>query len=423
MDNHFLSSQTIEELDRVFQKRTTKEPTRYDFPLVKMPFGFEEILESIDTLLSGYVTMGKKVELFEDAFAKYLGVEHAIMVNSGSSANLLALAIITNPSIENHAKPKSGIIVPALTWSTSVYPIVDVDSLPYFVDSSINTLNIDSESVINAIDSDVKAIMAVHLIGNPCDMDPLQKIVEENDLFLIEDCCEAHGAEYKGNKVGTFGDIGTYSFFFSHHISTIEGGMVVTNNSEFAELARILRAHGWTRDLKNRRRVETKYEERDPRFLFVNRGYNLRPTEIQGAFGIHQIKKLDKFVMKRRLVADILSNRILDANIPIKIQHEQEYGKHSWFGFPLILEEGGWEKRKMVIKELDNLGIETRVIMGGNMADQPANSMFEYRQPVALDNAQYIDRSGILIGLHANMDQADAIELSDRVIAAVKRTL
>lgn len=417
-----IPKEILAQLERIFEEQRRKNASSYEFPLVKPTFDFEEIKEALESLLSTKVTMGEKVRNFEMSFAKYIGVRNAIMVNSGSSANLLAMAILSNPCIEDPLRPNDKVIVPALTWSTSVYPIADLGAMPVFADSNLATLNLDSNSIRAAITPDVKAIMAVHLIGNPCDMNELNEICDEHGLYLIEDSCEAHGAEFNGKKVGSFGNLGTYSFFFSHHISTIEGGMVVTDNDEYAEVARSLRAHGWTRDLVNRKKVESKFAERDPRFLFINRGYNLRPTEIQGAFGIHQIKKLNEFVRLRRKHASILLDTLDDAKVDVHLQHEQEGGKHSWFGFPIILKEGDWDSRNKVIERLERRSIETRAVMGGNMEVQPARQTYPAMAPVPLDVANHVDRLGMLIGVHAEMTDDDCAELAARVVSALKET-
>lgn len=419
-EESMIPREILDQLEKIFDEQKRKNASSYEFPLVKPSFDFEEIKEAFESLLSTRVTMGEKVRKFEASFAKYIGVRNAIMVNSGSSANLLAMAILSNSSIENPLKPNDKVIVPALTWSTSVYPIADVGALPIFSDSKLTTLNLDPDSVRAAITPDVRAIMAVHLIGNPCDMKELNEICDEHGLYLIEDCCEAHGAEFNDKKVGSFGNLGTYSFFFSHHISTIEGGMVVTDNDEYAELARVLRAHGWTRDLANRKKVESKFADRDPRFLFINRGYNLRPTEIQGAFGIHQIKKLDNFVSLRRRHASILLDSLTDSKIDIHVQHEQEGGKHSWFGFPIILKEGDCDSRRKVIERMEKQGVETRVVMGGNMEVQPAKQTYPSLAPVPLNVANHVDRCGILVGVHADMTDEDCTELSEIIISALE---
>jgi CDP-6-deoxy-D-xylo-4-hexulose-3-dehydrase len=195
--------------------------------------------------------MGKKVQTFERMFAEFIGVKNAVMVNSGSSANLVALSVLTNRAIKNRIKRNDEVITPAVTWSTTLFPIINVGAVPVLVDVNLETYDIDTSEMEKAITHKTKAIMPVHLLGNPCDMKKIMEIAEDHNLFVIEDACEAHGAEFNGKKVGGFGDLATFSFFFSHHISTIEGGMVITNNEKYAELAKSLRAHGWIRELKN----------------------------------------------------------------------------------------------------------------------------------------------------------------------------
>src|SRR6267378_5928540 len=207
-------------------------PGKTRIPLTVPTYGTEEVEEVVDSLLSTWVTMGAKVKKFEEAFAQYNGSKHAVMVNSGSSANLLALSVLTNPILRDHVEKGGEIITPAVTWATTVYPIANVGCTPVLVDVDPRTFNIEPEEVKKAIDPQTSAIMPVHLLGCPCEVDELVKVASDHNLYLLEDSCESTGAEYKGRKVGTFGDMGTFSFFMSHHISTIEGGMVVTDDDE-----------------------------------------------------------------------------------------------------------------------------------------------------------------------------------------------
>ncbi len=281
-------------------------PGQTRIPLQIPSYGSEEVIEALESLLTTWVTMGKKVQMFEDEFAKYLGAEHAVMVHSGSSANLLALSILSNDALCKRIVQGDEIITPATTWTTTINPIADIGALPVIVDVDLDTFNINTDAIRSAITEKTKAIMPVHLLGNPSNIEEIMEIAQEKDIFVIEDTCESHGAELNGKKVGTFGDIGTFSFYFSHHITTIEGGMVVTNNEDYFELAKSLRVFGWARNLKNYEEHTRKHPNIDKRFLFVNRGFNFRPTEIQGAFGIHQIKKLDKFIENKTRKCKIL---------------------------------------------------------------------------------------------------------------------
>ena len=372
-------------------------------PLAAPPFGWEEVWEGIQCLLSANVTMGTKVREFEDLFAQYLGARHAIMVNSGSSANLLALSILTNPATENRIQPGDEIITPAVTWATTVFPIINCGALPVLVDIDPETLNLDVEKIEDAITAKTRAIMVVHLLGNPCDMKRVMEIARAHNLFVIEDACEAHGAEIDGRKVGTLGDLATFSFYFSHHITTIEGGMIVTNSDAYAEQARSMRSFGWTRDLKDADRVAAEHSNIDPRFLFVNPGYNLRPTEIQGAFGIHQIRKLDGFIEIRRENAGFWTNALREHSDCLRVHEERSGTRHVWFAYPLTVKAGAPFSKDQLVDFLEERGVETRPIMAGNIAEQPVMRLLPYRQVGDLPHSRSVMRNTILIGNHAGV--------------------
>ncbi len=253
-------------------------PRKTRIPLTVPTYGPEEVEEALDSLLSTWVSMGKKVKRFEEMFAKYLGARHAVMVNSGSSANLLALSALTNPMFNGRIEPGGEIITPAVTWVTTVYPVANVGCIPVLVDVDMETFNVLPEEVEKAVGSKTKAVMPVHLLGGPCRIGDIRGVAEKHDLFIVEDACESTGAEFQGRKVGTFGDMGTFSFYMSHHISTIEGGMVVTDDDDLYELLKGMRAFGWVRDLRDASKFVKENDGIDPRFLFVTSGYNLRPT-------------------------------------------------------------------------------------------------------------------------------------------------
>ncbi|MDP2937377.1 MAG: DegT/DnrJ/EryC1/StrS family aminotransferase [Dehalococcoidia bacterium] len=374
-------------------------PGRTRIPLNIPSFGWEEIWEALDSLLSTQVTMGNKVRQFEAMFAEYIGVRHAIMVNSGSSANLLALSILTNPLLPGHLQPGDEVITPAVTWATTVFPILNVGLVPVLVDVDLRTFNLIPEEVEKAISPKSRAILLVHLLGNPCDMDEIMAIARRHKLLVVEDACEAHGAEYDGRKVGSFGDIATFSFFFSHHITTIEGGMLLTNNDEYAELARALRVFGWIRDLKAKDAIAKQHPEVDPRFLFVNIGYNLRPTEIQGAFGIHQMAKLEGYIETRRENARYWGERLGALN-HLVLHREAEGTRHVWFGYPVMVRPDAPFSRGELVDYLEARGVETRPIMAGNIDEQPALRLFSYRKVGELPNSRLIHRNAFFFGNH-----------------------
>lgn len=375
-------------------------------PLNVPTFDEEEILDALDSLVSTKVTMGEKVFAFEKAFASYIGVKNAVMVNSGSSANLIALSVLANPAVVDYAKPGFEAILPAVTWSTSVFPVHNVQGIPVLTDVLKDTFNIDPSNVAKAFSKKSKAIIAVHLLGNPADMKAILKLAHEESLKVVEDCCEAHGAEIAGKKVGQFGDVSTFSFFFSHHITTIEGGVVLTDNDVYAEVARSLRAHGWIREMKARESYVKKYPAIDPRFLFVNLGYNFRPTEIQGAFGIHQLKKLERFIDVRRKNAAFFEKQLAGYSNFIELQFERSGTRHVWFGYPITVKNTAPFTAKALRSFLELKGIETRPIMGGNLAEQPAFRLFEHRIVGKLPNSRRIMRRSFFFGNHHGIDSS-----------------
>ena len=365
-------------------------------------FGDDEINEAIDSLKSKNVTKGKKCAQFERDFAKYIGSKHAIMVNSGSTANLLMLAAITNPIYKDRIFKGDEIIVPALTWGTTLWPIIQMGCMPVLVDCERDTLNIDVDEVRKAITPKTRAIFIAHILGNGCRMDELVALAEERNILLIEDACESLGTTYKGKHVGSIGLMGSFSFFFSHHITTIEGGMIVTNDDELADLLRVFRAHGWTRH-KLDRSIEDDYPEIDPRFMFCNLGYSVRPTEIQGAFGIHQLPKLDGFNESRKAVAKMLQAGLGHLSDYIDFTVPSEGVDHTWFGFPILLKE---DKRDRLCHHLMERDIDTRPIIAGNLARHPAMYIYPFHAG-KLDNADYVMERGIYIGSHPDMTDDD----------------
>ena len=384
------------------QSKTTK----FQIPLAVPSYNHEEVIDALDSMLSTWVTMGEKVKSFEEQFSKYIGCKNGIMVNSGSSANLLALSILSNPATENSIKRDSQIITPAVTWATTVSPIINVGCTPMFVDVDLDTLCVNTEEIKEAINSKTACLLPVHLMGNPCNMQEISKISKEHDLYLVEDACEAHGATFDDKKVGSFGDLGTFSFFMSHHISTIEGGMIVTNNEELAEMGKTLRTFGWTRDLKNKNKINSEYPEIDPRFLFVNTGYNFRPTEIQGAFGRNQLPKLEPLIKIRRENA-LFWNDELSKYSEYLILPKRNLENHVYFGYAITIKKNSPFSREKLTKFLESKGIETRPIMSGNYIEQPAAKLINYQKHGELNNAKLIMRNSFFIGNHHKVTQKE----------------
>ena len=412
--NHFI---LLEQSTRKFI------PGKDRIPLSVPSYSYEEVIEVLDSLLSTWVTMGDKVHAFEKLFADYIGVDYACMVNSGSSANLLALSILSNRFLSHRIKRGDEIITPAVTWVTTVYPIINVGAKPVFVDVELGTYNIDPFEIEKAVSSKSRAIMPVHLLGYPCDLKRILEIAEKYNMYVIEDSCEAHGAEYFGKKVGAFGDIATFSFFFSHHITTIEGGMLVTNNKHYAELAKALRAFGWIRDLKEKSVIIEKYPHIDPRFLFTNLGFNIRPTEIQGAMGIHQIEKLDRFIEIRRENARYWKKRLSHYTEYLMLPQETEGFKHVYFGYPITVEPEAPFTRHQLTGYLEHKGIETRPIMAGNITEQPVIKLIKHRKVGNLENSALIMKNSFFFGNHFMIDQKRREYIANCIIEFIENKL
>ena len=351
-----------------------------------------------NVIKSGKFTMGAEVKKFENDFAKKMNAKYAIMVNSGSSANLIAIASLFFRK-ENPLKPGDTVIVPAVSWSTTYHPLQQYGLKCKFVDIDENTLNYDLTSLRTSICDKTRLIVAVNLLGNPNDFDEINDIIGDREIYLFEDNCESLGAKFKGEKAGTFGIAGSYSTFFSHHISTMEGGLVTTDDEELYHIMLSLRSHGWTRHLPERNHVTGKksmnlFEES---FKFVLPGYNLRPGELHGATGIEQLKKLDGIVTARRKNAKVFQSLFSKLDM-IKIQ--SEIGESSWFGFSLVLNENCSFSRSELIDVFSKNDIEYRPIVSGNFLKNDVLKYYDYEIHGNLKNAEHLDKNGLFIGNH-----------------------
>lgn len=381
------------------------------FPLGQNVHDNSDIENMISSLLTERFTMGKQVNDFEKTFAQYVGVKYAMMVNSGSSANLIALSVLTNHKCKNKLNPGDEVLVPALCWSTSVFPIIQCNLTPVFVDVDPSTLNINLQDLEEKITPRTKAIMLVHVLGNCTDMQKLMEIVENNNLILIEDTCESLGSKYKNQYLGTFGSLGTYSFYYSHHITTMEGGMVVTNDDDHYELMKCLRAHGWSRDLKDKNEIQSKYPDLDSRFTFVNLGYNVRPMEIQASMGIGQLQKLETKNNNRKSNYRSIKSKIETdpRNTFISFPKESDDADVAWFGITLFLDEN--IKLSEYLKYLTDNGVENRPIITGNIVRQPViKDLYPNLHHSDFPGAEKCHFSGLFIGLSSSLMSDSIIE-------------
>lgn len=371
-------------------------------PLSVPLYGADEVRAALEALLSQSVTSGARVREFERAFADFVGAEYAVMVNSGSSANLLAVSALASQAVPKGLRAGDEVIVPAVTWPTTVTPILQNGCVPVFVDVDRQTLNLRPEDLEQALSPRTRAIFVVHLLGNPVAMDQVMRFAREHDLWVLEDTCESLGTQIHGRRAGAIGHIGTFSFYFSHHITTVEGGMLVTDNMQLADMTRSMRAHGWTRDVSNRKEIESASPWIDPRFLFVHLGYNVRPMEVQAAFGLVQLGRLEQFNEARRRNARALIAALADIE-EIEFVAEQEGGRSTWFGFPVILRDA--ETRQSLSRHLEERRIETRPIVAGNLTVQPAFRDSPHRTVGTLANATAIGQRGLFIGNHPDLDE------------------
>ncbi|MDO9452300.1 MAG: DegT/DnrJ/EryC1/StrS family aminotransferase [Stagnimonas sp.] len=370
------------------------------YPLATATWDAAEYAAISKVVGSGMFTMGQQVAEFEKLFAQFQGSKYAVMVNSGSSANLLMIAALRFTSNSQYKlEPGDEVIVPAVSWATTYYPLAQYGLKQKFVDIDAETLNYDLESLSKAITEKTRAIMVVNLLGNPNDFSVINKLIAGRNIIVVEDNCESLGAEFNGKKAGSFGLMGTFSSFFSHHISTMEGGVITTDDEELYHVLLSLRAHGWTRNLPKYNKVtgvksDDAFEES---FRFVLPGYNVRPLEMSGAIGIEQIKKLPMIVRERRKNGNLIQEKM--AKHPF-LTIQKEIGKSSWFGFSLLLKPDAGFSRRELVGKLEAIGFECRPIVGGNFARNPVLTHMQHEIFGQLKNADYIDAYGLFVGNH-----------------------
>ena len=367
----------------------------YKFPLAVSTWDDQEISAMQSVISSGFFSMGAAVKEYERTFASYFGSKFAVMSNSGSSANLLMVAALFYIK-ENPLHRGDEVIVPAVSWSTTYFPLQQYGLKLVFVDIDLDTLNYDLAALSQSITEKTKLIFSVNLLGNSNDYSEINNIIGNKPIHLIEDNCESMDAEFGTQKCGTFGIAGSFSSYFSHHISTMEGGMTVTNSEEIYHIMLSLRSHGWTRHLPDINYVTGTKSSNSfaESFNFVLPGYNLRPLELSGAIGLKQLDKLPSFTKIRRQNADYFVNKMSDS--PFLLQ--KEIGRSSWFGFSLILKDEYGFSREKVISKLHNMGIETRPIVSGNFVNNPVMKYIDHRLSGELKNAEYLHRNGLFVG-------------------------
>lgn len=361
-------------------------------------------IEAIQRVIdSDIYSMSKSVEQYESEFASYFGSKYAVMTSSGSTANLIMTAALFFRK-ENKLQRGDEIIVPAVSWSTTYFPLQQYGLKVKFVDIDLETLNYDLVALEEAVNDSTKAIMVVNLLGNPNDFSELHRIIGKRDILVIEDNCESMGATYQGKQCGTFGLMGSFSSFFSHHIATMEGGMVVTDDVECYHLLLALRAHGWTRNLPKRNKVADKSDDWfEESFRFVIPGYNVRPLEMSGAIGSEQLKKLPSFIEQRRNNAKLFVELFKNDD---RFYIQKETGASSWFGFSLIIKEFSGLNRFEILQKLEDANIEYRPIVTGDFTKSESLQYFDYEIHNSVNNSKYLDLHGFFVGnSHADLEK------------------
>ncbi len=381
------------------------------YELAHSTFGEEEKQAMHAVIESDMFSMGKNVKEFEQQFAAFFGKDYAVMVNSGSSANLIAVAALFHRQ-ENSLKAGDEVIVPCISWATTFYPLHQYGLKLKFVDVDLKTLNYDVEELKQAISPKTKMIVTVSVLGNPCHFDEIEALCQQNNIILFDDNCESMGAKYNGRYTGTYGLVNTFSTFFSHHISTMEGGLVVTDDYEIYCLAKSLRNHGWTRDQDEGSPIyEKKNDDFFEAYRFILPGYNVRPGELQGALGLTQIKKLSGFIEQRRKNAAYFVERFKD---DARFIIQQEVGESSWFSFTMIIAKEADISRKQAFIALDAYDIKYRIITGGNFL---AHDVIKYidHEVTKSNNASYAHNNGFFVG-NAPVDLTESIDLLYRAL-------
>ena len=353
-------------------------------------------------------TQGKKVKEFEKAWSEWEGVQYSTFVNSGASANYIMTSIM---------KEKKGVgevIVSPLGWVSDVAPLVNLGFTPVFVDISLENMSITLDNIKEAVTDKTVGVCLVHVLGFNAINDELIKFCKDNDLFLIEDCCESHGATYNNEKIGKFGDVSNFSFYFGHHITTIEGGMVCTDDEEIYQLSRGFRSHGMTRELSEELQEKYKkdYPEVNPLFTFAIPGYNFRSTELNAVLGLEQIQRLDYNIEKRKENFKVWLD-CLDPTIYYTAFKEEG---NSNFSLPLIIQDSNKELFEKVCVLLNDDDVEYRIgtAGGGNQARQPYLEKYEFRTH-DLTNVNYIHEYGLYVGNHPELDKDGIISLCDKL--------
>ena len=390
------------ELNKALRIKEIKR-SKHLFPLKDSTFRNKDLIEGIKVIFSKDVTMSKVTKKFEKTFSKKIKTPYSLMVNSGSSANLLAFQCLINPYRKKRLKKGDEVLVPSICWPTSFWPIIQSGLKPVFVDVDRENFNIDLKDLKKKISKKTKALMLIHVLGVSTNMDKLMKILKKNRIILLEDTCESIGAKYKNKFLGTFGDFSTFSFYFSHQISSVEGGMICCKNQQDEDIIKSLRSHGWTKDLSNQRQIEKQFKDINKSFFFINSGFNFRPTDIQAAIGLSQFNSLNNFIKIKKVNRNKIIKKIMTDkrwNNQVRFVEKNDNVEPSWFGLAMSFNKKFKHKKNLILNKLDKLGIENRPIISGNFLKQPALRKYNINQKSKnFPNANHVHEYGLFVGL------------------------
>ena len=385
------------------------------YPLIHSTWNKDEFEAINKVVKTGMFTMSKNVSEFEKKFAKYQGKKYGVMVNSGSSANLVSIASLFNKK-KNPLKRGDEVIVPAVSWSTTYSPLQQLGLKIKLVDIELDTFNVDFKKLKKAVTKKTKLIVAVNLLGIPAELQKMKKLCKEKKILFFEDNCESLGAEINKKKTGSFGDLASHSFFFSHHICTMEGGMVVTDDFELYCLMKVLRAHGWSRDLpKKNPLIKLKKNDFYEQYKFILPGFNVRPGEMHAAVGLVQLKKIDSLINMRiknlKLFQKYFNNN--DNFIIPKTKY-----KSSSFAFPMIIKNKDPKFKLKIFKELKKNKIDFRLVTGGCFTSQKYAKFFDYTVFENLRNSELLHNQGFFVG-NASADLSKQIKKLHDVLSNI----